>query len=92
MYELNQGTARAVVAARRHRQRSVQSAPFKRSGARDAIEVPDGEHIGVVLPLIERDQGVRCRYVPAAVQDKPVADDVNEYPSTSGGKLSCPHY
>lgn len=44
----------------------------------DPIETPDGDQIDIALPLGGRDESGRSGSVPAAVQDKPVCDDVNE--------------
>jgi hypothetical protein len=46
----------------------------------DPIKIPDGDQIDAVLPMVGRDEGIRPGSVSAAIEDKPVGDDVNKQP------------
>jgi hypothetical protein len=47
-------------------------------GRGDSLEVPDGDEIDVVLPLVGGDQSSRRGFGSAAAQDEPIGDHVEQ--------------
>lgn len=70
--------------------RDIHPALCRHPGGGDPIEVPDGQHINIVISLIGRDQSIRRRSGPAAVDDKPVGDYLTEQPFHLGCQTLLP--